>query len=129
MITVYASHGTVVPGWVIEQPERRDVAVIDAETNVEVRRVMIERMGAPRLVREGGAEFVHGDKTGRLWRRPLGTRDEPVVLVEVLNSTPEPDGSQKTYFLRVPPTMRTAREAVAWTFEMTAGGYEPTVES
>ena len=25
-------------------------------------------------------------------------------MVEVLNSTPEPDGSRKTYFLRVPPS-------------------------
>ena len=28
-------------------------------------------------------------------------------MVEVANSTPEPDGSRKTYFLRVPPTMQT----------------------
>ena len=27
-------------------------------------------------------------------------------MVEVLNSTPEPDGSRKTYFLRVPPDIR-----------------------
>src|SRR5258708_19796990 len=37
-------------------------------------------------------------------------------MIEVINRTPEPDSSFKHYWLRVPPTMRTAREAVAWTF-------------
>ena len=41
---------------------------------------------------------------------------EPLTVVEVVNSTPEPDGSHRRYFLRVPPDTRTAREAVAWTF-------------
>jgi hypothetical protein len=50
-------------------------------------------------------------------------------MVELLNSTPEPDGSVKTYHLRVPPTMRTAREAVAWTFDVPAEQYAPLVES
>ena len=50
-------------------------------------------------------------------------------MVEVVNSTPEPDGSRKTYFLRVPPTITTAREAVAWTFALGAGEYRPAVET
>ena len=50
-------------------------------------------------------------------------------MVEVLNSTPEPDGTRRTYFLRVPPTMRTAREAVAWTFGLDGGEYRPAAES
>jgi hypothetical protein len=37
-------------------------------------------------------------------------------MVRVDNSTPEPDGSRKPYWLRVPPTVQSAREAVAWTF-------------
>jgi hypothetical protein len=39
-------------------------------------------------------------------------------MLEVVNSTPEPDDSFKDYFLRVPPNARTAREAVAWTFDV-----------
>jgi hypothetical protein len=50
-------------------------------------------------------------------------------MVEVLNSTPEPDGTRRTYFLRVPPEIETAREAVAWTFGMDGAGYAPAVES
>ncbi len=37
------------------------------------------------------------------------------VAVEVVNGTPEADGSRKRYFLRVPLRMLTARKAVAWT--------------
>ena len=50
-------------------------------------------------------------------------------MVEVRNSTPEPDGSCKTYFLRVPPATRTARAAVAWTFGLGAVEYRPAAQS
>ena len=52
-------------------PRRITVEAIDAEQNTEVRRVMIERFGAERLIREGGAELVNEDEAGRLWRREL----------------------------------------------------------
>lgn len=50
-------------------------------------------------------------------------------MVKVVNSTPEPDGSYKDYFLRVPPTITTAHEAVAWTFGKTAETYAPAIET
>ena len=46
-----------------------------------------------------------------------------------MNSTPEPDGTRRTYFLRVPPQMRTAREAVAWTFVDVASRVPAVMES
>ncbi|MFD4433505.1 DUF6745 domain-containing protein [Nocardia sp. NPDC058497] len=55
--------------------------------------------------------------------------DENVVIVEVVNSTLEPDGSNRTYWLRVPPTTRTAREGVAWTFGLAAEAYEPVQQT
>ena len=92
---------------------------------------MIERFGAERLVREGGATLLHEDAAGRLWRREFGPGrwGEPVVMVEVVNSTPEPDGSRRTYFLRVPPTTRTATAGVAWTFGMGESEYAPARET
>jgi hypothetical protein len=50
-------------------------------------------------------------------------------MVKVKNSTPEPDGLFKDYFLRVPPTVKTAHEAVAWTFGETPETYNPVMES
>jgi hypothetical protein len=52
-----------------------------------------------------------------------------MVFVEVLNSTPEPDGSSKSYMLRVPPTVRTPRAAIAWTFDVPENEYKPEVMS
>jgi len=136
-LEAFAWHGVAVEPWVIREPERITVATIDAEQNAEVRRVLVERFGEERLVREGGAELLDSDVVGRLWRRRIDAeptrwgprREEPVVMVEVLNSTPEPDGTRKTYFLRVPPKLRTAREAVAWTFGLSGSQYRPEKET
>jgi len=130
---VWADHGVEVPGSIIADPGSITIAAIDDQTNAEVRRVMTERFGTERLIREGGAELVDEDEVGRLWVRSFsGTRwqaPEPLMMVEVQNSTPEPDGSIRTYFLRVPPVIRTARDAVAWTFGLTGPGYVPAVET
>jgi hypothetical protein len=51
-------------------------------------------------------------------------------MLRVENSTPEPDGTYKFYFIRVPPDMRTAQQAVAWTFGMEdPKDYEPDFET
>ncbi|MET7638574.1 DUF6745 domain-containing protein [Streptomyces sp. NPDC005438] len=97
---------------------------IRTEENAELRRVMLEHYGYDRYLHESGAVPVGRDEAGVLWRIPLPD-DEDVVMVEVVNSTPEPDGSHRTYWLRVPPTTRTAREGVAWTFGLGVEAYEP----
>ena len=135
---IWAWHGVRVPRSVVESPETITIESIDGERNAEVRRVLIERYGEERFIHADGAELVSEDAAGRLWRRRSGAEgsrwrwveaDEPVVLVEVLNATPEQDGSRRSYFLRVPPTTRTAREAVAWTFGMEGEAYSPSAES
>ncbi|MFI1584954.1 DUF6745 domain-containing protein [Embleya sp. NPDC020630] len=98
------------------------------EDNAELRRVMLEIYGYDRYLAEVGARPLHRDDTGVLWRIEL-PGDEPIVMVEVLNSTPEPDGSIRVYWLRVPPTTRTARAGVAWTFGLTEQQYRPARET
>lgn len=97
---------------------------ITSEENAELRRVMLEIFGYDRYLAETGARPVHRDETGVLWSIDL-PGDEPVVLVEVVNATPEPDGTYRTYFLRVPPGTRTARAGVAWTFGVDEADYQP----
>ncbi|WP_282695914.1 DUF6745 domain-containing protein [Streptomyces sp. CC208A] len=104
-------------------PER-----IREEENAELRRVMLEYYGYERYLEESGARPEGRDETGVLWRIELAD-DEDVVMVEVVNSTPEPDGTHRTYWLRVPPGTRTAREGVAWTFGLGAEVYEPLVQT
>ncbi|GAA0963668.1 DUF6745 domain-containing protein [Actinocorallia libanotica] len=99
-----------------------------AEENAELRRVMLEHFGYDRYLADIGARPLHQDETGVLWRIDL-PGDEPVVMVEVVNSTPEPDGTRRTYYLRVPPRTRTARAGVAWTFGLTEAEYRPLQET
>ena len=125
---VYAVHGVRVPAQVVCHPETLTRDQVSREENVEVRRVMLERFGVERYLRESNARRVHRDDWGTLWSLPV-KRDEPLTMVEVLNSTPEPDGSYRTYFLRVPPSMRRARQAIAWTFGMQEEDYLPTQQT
>lgn len=125
---LYAWRGMPVPGEFLDElvsltPER-----IRAEENAELRRVMLEYYGYDRYLVESGAQPLQRDETGILWRIALPD-DEDVVMVEVVNSTPEPDGTYRTYWLRVPPATRTAREGVAWTFGLTAPEYQPVAQT
>src|SRR5574337_1789217 len=101
---VYASHGVRIPflqRHIIEAPQTITVAEIEAEKNAEVRRVMIDRYGPARFVVDSGARVVHelpsdhplkGLRTAKLLRKDVPD-DEPIVYVDLLNSTPEPDDS------------------------------------
>ena len=120
-LLLYAWHGTMVPRRVVDS-HFLDAERIVAEPNSELRRMMIERYGLARFREEAGAQRLHRDRWGTLWRVPV-SGDEPVVTVEVVNSTPEPDGQHRRYELRVPPGMRTALEAVAWTFGLSPRDY------
>ncbi|WP_439674409.1 DUF6745 domain-containing protein [Embleya sp. MST-111070] len=107
---------------------RLTARAIRTEHNAELRRVMLEIYGYDRYLREVGAQPLDRDETGVLWEIDLDD-DEPIVMVEVLNSTPEPDGSVRTYWLRVPPDTETAREGVAWTFGLGPDDYRPLRET
>lgn len=103
-------------------------AAIREERNAELRRIMFEHYGHDRYILESGAEPVQQDEAGRLWRIAL-PGDEPIAMVEVVNATAEPDGTFRTYWLRVPPRTQTAKEAVAWTFGLTEQEYRPQVQT
>jgi hypothetical protein len=132
-LSIHALHGVRVSRRVIERPSQIAVADVDNEPNLEVRRTLIERIGRRRYLSLSGAVVVARDETGLLWRRRLPRRrDEPeraLCFVEVINGTREQDGTHRHYFLRVPPTSRTAREAVAWTYGLTAEAYQPQIRT
>lgn len=126
-------HGVRVPERYIFHPESITVDDVKAERNTEVQRIMMEQFGQTREEIRGYTEpdqtrreigprrfmeaadpaVVDSDNYGELLRFEQ-RNDEPLVMVRVVNSTPEPDGSYKKYLLRVPPTTRTAKEAVSW---------------
>lgn len=150
---LYRWHGFKVPRNLLQHPERINVRRIDSEQNIEIRRAMIESYGMVRYLVESGARIISHDAAGILYRKKQ-PRNEPIVMVRVLNSTPEPDGVMtreeailafgeaaqaavnapkgtrfKEYVIRVPPTMVTASQAVAWTFGLEREEYHPALES
>lgn len=128
----YASHGMQIPSWIIEEPEKITAEAILKESNVEIRRVMIELFGLEKLLEESVAEILDRDEDphiGSLYRLPLED-DEDIFLLEMRNSTPEPDGSWKTYVIRVPPNMQTAQQAMAWSYGFEdPEEYKPVLQS
>ena len=78
-----------------------------------MRRVLLERFGLDRFLREANAEVLDADRDAGGERKLLrvamaGDEDLVCVLVHCPST-----GHQ--YILRVPPTMKTCREAIAWT--------------
>jgi hypothetical protein len=117
--------------------------LVVSHRNALVRSDMMRAHGFDRVVTAIGT-LLHQDDWGKLWRldveaaivgegedgRPLyRDGEDAIVVVEVVNPTPEPDGSFKDYFLRVPPDSTTAHGAVAWTFGVEADDYFPLVQT
>jgi len=124
--SVWAWRGVEVPRTIIEEPGEITPAAIDVQTNVQVRRCMIEIMTPQRYIAKGGARRFAEDETGVLWRKTWLASDA-WAAVEVINGTPEADGTRRHYFLQVPANFRTAREAVAWTYGIEPEAYDKLV--
>jgi hypothetical protein len=99
---------------VIDSPASMTARRIENEPNAEMRRVMIERYGLARYVADSASEVVHelpadheivGLRTARLLRQNVGPSPDrrQAYFVDLLNSTPEPDGTVKRYMLRIDP--------------------------
>lgn len=117
--------------WHGEEVTRRSVGPVEEmriwdfgnERNHRARDLMLERYGLDRYIRQAGKR-VQQDETGTLWRAGA------IWAVEVVNGTPEAnDGSFRRFFLRVPPSVRTAREGVAWTYGLRRRDYRVQVRT
>lgn len=125
---LYFRKGQPIPERVIRFGYRKNLEEIEREQNLEIRRHLIEMYGVERYLKDAEAVKIHEDKYGALYVKD-DILDESLKMVKVLNSTPEPDGTTNVYYLRVPPHMKTAKEAVAWTFFMEEDEYDPLIES
>jgi hypothetical protein len=129
--SVYAWGGEYIPEpWVIEQPGRITPDKIIRLRDASTMAVALERYGWERFVVSPDSELVSDQPgIGRLFRRGVKLDFRVLAAVEVINATPEPDGTRRRYVLRVPEYMTTAREAVAWTFGLDAHEYQPDAET
>ena len=108
---VYAVHGVRVPADIIEDKNTLTVQRIEQETNAEIRRVMIDLYGPKKYTADSGAILIQemntdhpikGLRTAKLFLKKV-PNDEDIIILDVLNSSPEPDGSYKRYQLRIDP--------------------------
>ena len=117
--------------------------VIDGETNVEMRRVLLELSGFERYLTARKAKLIDEDKDvngnpRRLLEFTVGkdTRDQFTARVmEVNNGSLEPDGSRRKFILgavRNPRTREwptTCHEAVAYSYGRPANKYKEQVRT
>ena len=123
---LYSFHGVRTPAWIINHPERLTAKAVLAEGNAEVRRVMVEKMGMEKFLINADAKCIHRHEMGDLFSIDL-PNDPERVLRAVRVKDPS---TERIYFLRVPPQIKRADDAVAWTFGFdTAKEYRPIVET
>jgi hypothetical protein len=119
---VHAWHGVRVPADVILDPVSVTPARIAGESNQEIRRAMIERIGWDAYLRDAGAQEVQADRYGVLLEREEGGRLARFVRVKDASTA-------RQYALGVPVSCKTAHEAVAWTFGLSTDEYQPEQET
>jgi hypothetical protein len=95
------------------QPGNIRVAEILVEPNSARRQVLLERFGLERFFIEANAQILDVDQDAggerKLLRVPIAGDEDLVCVLVHCPST------GRRYILRVPPTMKTCREAIAWT--------------
>ncbi len=135
---IFAVHGVRVTEDIINK--KFTVQDIDNNSNVEVRRVMIDIYGIEKYIVDSNAVIISDDDYGTLYRKKL-EGDEDIFMVKVANATAEPDGSFKDYWIRVDPNayggLKTARDAVASTWRNPDGSlvfsdprsYDPSIQT
>ncbi|GAA4027701.1 hypothetical protein GCM10022409_09620 [Hymenobacter glaciei] len=120
--------GTTVDERTAFRPEDLKAVEILNVRNVTRRRVLLERFGLDRFVREMGGLVLDRDRDAGGERQLLSIPlegDEPVVALRVICPS-----TAHTYVLRVPPHLRTCRRAAAWLagFE-NEHDYRPLIET
>jgi len=135
--TLYRIHGVSVPEYVVESPIDITVEKIEDESNIEIRRIMVDRYvgGMAKYLLDSNAEIMHKDDFGTLYRK-LQKDDESIWMVHVICPS-----TKREYFLGVDPNayggLKTAQAAVASTWRNPDGSmtfpspedYAPLVES
>lgn len=93
-------------------------------SNTAVRRICLEEFGYARFLKELGYASIDKDGDQELVKTNWYPGEEPLCLVKV-----KCPSTGAFYTLRVPPKMRTVKEAVAWTFGFPEKEYLPAQEA
>jgi hypothetical protein len=119
-----------VPPHYITNPESLTLQEVLAHVNTEVRFVGMKIVGMDKVMNDKKTKIIHRDEEkGQVLFQIKGIFQDPVCYVKVVNSTQEPDGTFKDYYLCVPPDVKTCKQAVAWTFRLEEQEYQPEQET
>jgi len=119
--SIYAAHGVRLPEYVIERPQEITPEKIKHENNAEIRRMMLAKYGESRYLEAIGAQAIHQDGYGQLFRVEFWG-DEPLAMVRYIDPS-----TGRIYFHRVDPDAyggragREARAAIASTWRYADG--------
>jgi len=126
----YYYEGVRIPPHFYTKPDSLTITEVLAHPNTEVRYVGIKIVGMDKVLDSENTTIIHKDKQkNQILFQIKGIFEEPVSYVKVVNSTQEPDGTYKDYYLCVPPTVKTCQQAVAWTFRLEEQEYQPEQET
>jgi hypothetical protein len=130
-LAIYLWHGVEIPKKLIEQPEAITNEDVLNEHNAEVRRCYQEVLGAERFAALFELVNIHDDVDRKgnlqvLYRTKYidDLAKSHIQFAKVICPT-----TNRTYFLCVPPHLKTIWEAVAWTFGKTPEDYHPDTET
>jgi hypothetical protein len=115
-----------VPEDWIRSPEQLDPELALTWHNAEQRRAAAEIIGWPRVFERFGARTVDKDRDpeiGELVEMRLTFAAEMTRYLKVRC------GTGREFVLSVPPEMRTARQANAWTYGLEPDEYQPEVRT
>ena len=120
---VYEWHGNPYPSeWAYNKPNAAEAL---SWTNLELRRVVCEMIGWASILEQLKAVTINKDKNPEIGE--LLQAEIPKVGIEkFLRVT---CGTGREFILSVPPDMKTAREANAWTWGLEAFEYNPEVRT
>lgn len=126
----YYYEGVRIPPHFYTKPDSLSITEVLAHNNTEVRYVGIKIVGMDKVLESNRTTIIHKDEEkNQILFQIKGIFEEPVSYVKVVNSTQEPDGTYKDYYLCVPPDMKTCKQAVAWTFRLEEQEYQPGQET
>lgn len=109
-IKVYAYHGMIIPEkYGKHHPQQWQPSWLLQEQNAELRKILIQEIGYSRIVEELQAIELDSYEEYTLLKINLDIDIEPIYLLKMICPS-----TGNIHVLRVPPEMKTAREAITW---------------
>ena len=99
----------------------RDIMTIK---NATIRRLFLEEFGYERFLQQMPHIIIERDGDQELISIHWHEKEEPIYLVKVRCPS-----TGTFYTLRVPPTVKTIKEGIAWTFHLDQKNYSPEIET